>query len=121
MTSVAEALTNTTARLDDRSREAVADINEIINGAGKMPLLLSIAHFFGWAEKDISGPINVATEDWLGFAKAINGIAIIQLDVIYSIAGIQAARFTLNDGNGQKEFWNNVAKAAYRAKMERAK
>lgn len=121
MTRIADTLTSTTVKLDDKSRKAVAEINEMINSAGRMPLLLSIAHFFGWAEKDISGPINVATEDWLGFAKAMNGIAVIQLDIIYSIAEIQAARFTLNDGNGQREFWNNVAKAAHKAKMERAK
>lgn len=121
MTSVTEALSDTTVKLDARSRQAVEEINGIINSSGKMPLLLSIAHFFSWAEKDISGPINVATADWDGFARAMNGIAIIQLNTISTIAQLQVARFMLNDGGGQQEFWKNVARAAHKAMMERAR
>lgn len=121
MASVTEALTNTTVRLDDRSKEKVAKINGIIEGAGKMPLLLSIAHFFGWIEKDISSPLKIATEDWTGFARAINGIAVIQLGAIHDIAHMESMRFTLNDGGGQREFWENVRDAAYAGMMKRSK
>jgi len=79
-----------------------------------------VAHFFGWAEKSISGPLKVATEDWHGFAQAINGIAILQLRAIHNIAHIEASRFSLNDGAGQREFWENVRNVAYQSMMRRA-
>lgn len=121
VSTVTELLSDTTVTLDARSREAVAQINEMIDAAGKMPLLLAIAHFFSWAEKDISGPLNVATADWDGFARAMKGIAVIRLNAIERVAAIELARFTLNGGDGQQEFWRNVRNAAYRAKMEAAR
>ncbi|OUS26980.1 hypothetical protein A9Q99_17385 [Gammaproteobacteria bacterium 45_16_T64] len=117
MSTVTELLSDTTVKLDARSREAVSEINEIIDSAGNMPILLAIADFFSWAEKGMAGPLNVATADWLGFAKAMNGIAIIRLKKIHDLAYIEEMRFTMNDGGGQREFWANVRKAAYKAMM----
>ncbi|OUS26987.1 hypothetical protein A9Q99_17420 [Gammaproteobacteria bacterium 45_16_T64] len=117
MTTVTELLSDITVKLDDRSRQAVADILGMVEGAGKVPLFLSISHLFSWAEKGISGPLNVATEDWEGFASAMSGMAVLRLNAIERIATFQARRFALNDGGGQQEFWDNVSRAAYKAKM----
>lgn len=109
------ALSNTTVKLDERSKQSLADIHYIIESAGKLTALLSFAHVLTWAEKDISGPIAIMTEDWEGFARAMLGMKAIHLDMISVIAQREAARFTLNDGGGQREFWENIAKAANKA------
>ena len=115
MGDLSSALSNTTVQLDERSKQSLRDIHYIIESAGKLTALLSFAHVLSWAEKDISGPIAIMTEDWEGFARAMLGMRAIQLDMIYSIAQQEASRFTLNDGGGQREFWENIAKAASKA------
>ena len=64
MGSLTNALTSTTVQLDERSRRKLADIHYIIESAGKLTALLSFAHVLSWAEKVISVPIAIMTEDW---------------------------------------------------------
>lgn len=60
MPSLKSALEDTTVVLDERSKESYAQIREIIDGQGKTTLLMSIAHLFGWLDKE-SGPVNIAS------------------------------------------------------------
>ena len=121
MSSITEMMSDTDTKLDARSRAAVAEINQMIDQAGRMPMLLAIAHFFGWAEKDIGGILKASTEDWNGFARTMIGIAVIRLNAMHDIVERQELRFTLNGGDGQYEFWRNVSSAIYKAKLEMAK
>lgn len=104
-----------TVKLDDRSRRKLAEIHYIIESSGKLTALMSFAHVMTWAEKDISGPIAIMSEDWEGFARAMNGMKAIQLNIINAIAQEEANRFILNDRGGQREFWESVAKMTYNA------
>ncbi len=114
MSSLESLLQNITVTLDARSKESVARINDIIDKSGRMTMLMSIAHFFGWMDKE-AGPINIATTDWQGFAKTLYGVNAIQLIAIRNISGTEAARFQLMDGGGQREFWESVRGAAEKA------
>lgn len=87
----------------------------MLGNSGKTTALMSLAHVLSWAQKDISGPIIVATEDWEGFARAIRGIRTIQLDTIASIAWREENRFVLNDYGNQAEFWKNLRKAVQKS------
>ena len=82
---------------------------------------VAIAHFFGWAEKNLGGPLKVSMEDWNGFARAMKGIQVIRLNAMYDVAERQEVRFMLNGGDGQYDFWRNVSSAIYKAKMETAR
>ncbi len=121
MSDITEMMSDTDVLLDARSLDAVAKINEMIDQSGRMPMLLAVAHFFGWAEKNLGGPLKVSMEDWNGFARAMNGIKIIRLHSMLQIAQLQQARFTLNGGNGQYDFWHNVSRAIHKAKMGAAR
>lgn len=117
MSQITEMMTDTDAKLDARSLEAVGKINDMIDQAGRMPLLLAIAHFFGWAEHNVGGVLKASMEDWNGFAKAMHGIAVLRLTAMERIAREQENRFMLNGGDGQGEFWTNVARAIHKAKQ----
>ena len=121
MSDITEMMSDTDVLLDARSLDAVAKINEMIDQSGRMPMLLAVAHFFGWAEKNLGGPLKVSMEDWNGFARAMKGIQVIRLNAMHDIAERQEVRFMLNGGDGQYDFWRNVSSAIYKAKMETAR
>ena len=84
-------------------------------------LSASNRNFFGWAEKNLGGPLKVSMEDWNGFARAMKGIQVIRLNAMHDVAERQEVRFMLNGGDGQYDFWRNVSSAIYKAKMEAAR
>ena len=120
MAGLKAALEDTTVVLDERSKESYAQIREIIDGQGKTTLLMAIAHLFGWLDKE-SGPVNIALNDWKGFAKSLHGINAIHLAAIRNIAGAEAARFYLGNSGNQLQFWTNVRNAAESAMISSAK
>ncbi|MDY6918984.1 MAG: hypothetical protein SV765_02090 [Pseudomonadota bacterium] len=92
--------------LDREDKEALEQINSLLERSGIAPLLLSGLHLYSWANME-PGLLSVTLEDWNQLSKAIRGSNATMLQVIHRIIARQMLRHDMKGNRDQYLFWAN--------------